>query len=48
MTIRTNRREILKYMGATIMVSTTPAIADGKHTDWQIAASGETEFKSIP
>lgn len=30
------------------MVSTTPAIADGKHTDGQIAASGETEFKSDP
>jgi CubicO group peptidase (beta-lactamase class C family) len=30
------------------MVGTTPAIADGKHTDWQIAASGETEFKSDP
>ncbi len=48
MTTRANRRDILKYMGATIMVSTTPAIADGKHTDWQIAATGETGFKSDP
>jgi CubicO group peptidase (beta-lactamase class C family) len=30
------------------MVSTTPAVADVKHTDWQIAASSETEFKSNP
>lgn len=30
------------------MISTTPATADGKHTDWEIAASSETEFKSDP
>ncbi|MGO6943169.1 serine hydrolase domain-containing protein [Rhizobium johnstonii] len=30
------------------MVSTTPAIANGKHTDWQIASTGETGFKSAP
>lgn len=30
------------------MISTTPAIADGKHTNWQIAAPGEAGFKSDP
>lgn len=48
MTIGTSRRDILKYMGATLVISTTPAIADGKHTNWQIAAAGEAGFKSDP
>ncbi|BCG87450.1 serine hydrolase [Mesorhizobium sp. 113-3-9] len=45
MIVRTSRRQILKYVGATIVVSTTPAMADG---DWQIAAPSTAGFKSDP
>lgn len=48
MTIGKSRREILKHMGAARVISSTPAIADGKHTNWQIAAPGGAGFKSDP
>ncbi len=48
MTIRASRREALKSLGAALLVSATPAIADEKRSDWQVAASGEINFKSDP
>lgn len=44
----TSRRQVLKYMGATIVASTTPAMASGNDDGWRIAAPGEAGFRSDP